>query len=360
VRLVDQVELPLLGEEPHQPAAIGVTRAGARARHLEGLRNTLLQKIAAARAKQERLVAELRRAGGTLLALVEPLMQERRALEGQIHDLFRAILQTKGRSKRALRSLRGAYEQLQREGFITPLAPGDGADGLPESGDAGRSDDGFGPDTGAPETAVRPAGAGELRSLFRRLAEALHPDRATDDASRVARTEVMKEVTAAYHAGDYSRLLALELEAATSASPAVTPRGIEAAEQLCAAIERSIAELRHELREVEHATRAERRSPQYQLIQDLKRFGAKEAFVEQARAELDSLRGVRDFVQSFVDGKVSLDEFLQGPTSARDDDPWNEEVEDDLMLAMALLADEIVPRPRRASGRKAAPRRRRR
>ena len=52
---------------------------------------------------------------------------------------------------------------------------------------------------------------GALRTLYRQLASALHPDRAADAADRDRKTTLMKEVNAAYERKDLTALLRLQL-----------------------------------------------------------------------------------------------------------------------------------------------------
>ena len=51
-----------------------------------------------------------------------------------------------------------------------------------------------------------------VREVFRKLASELHPDRATDDADRSARTAMMQRVNRAYEANNLLALLELQLE----------------------------------------------------------------------------------------------------------------------------------------------------
>lgn len=51
-----------------------------------------------------------------------------------------------------------------------------------------------------------------VREVYRKLVSALHPDRADDDADRVARTALMQRVNRAYGARDLLALFALQLE----------------------------------------------------------------------------------------------------------------------------------------------------
>jgi hypothetical protein len=52
-----------------------------------------------------------------------------------------------------------------------------------------------------------------IRTLFRQLASALHPDREPDEAERLRKTALMSEVNAAYEKNDLTTLLRLQMQA---------------------------------------------------------------------------------------------------------------------------------------------------
>lgn len=60
--------------------------------------------------------------------------------------------------------------------------------------------------------AVRDAMSQSVRSVFRKLASALHPDREPDPALRERKTALMQQANAAYEANDLLMLLSLQLE----------------------------------------------------------------------------------------------------------------------------------------------------
>lgn len=176
-------------------------------------------------------------------------------------------------------------------------------------------------------TARRPvnqAGAQSLRGLFYRLADALHPDKVQDEGDKAQRTEVMKELTQAYQAGDLARLIELERawllgvrgeaqrEAATDTA---TP------ELRCAELENRNRALRQQLEEEKAALRALRRSPQGEFLAELRRMApGKTGAVDPLDAWLDALRQQRDglaellsFVRSYCDGQIDIDTFQRGP-----------------------------------------------
>ncbi|MBI4998645.1 MAG: J domain-containing protein [Rhodocyclales bacterium] len=57
------------------------------------------------------------------------------------------------------------------------------------------------------ETSRPFAPSGDLKKLFRRLAQKIHPDRADNESDRVWRTQLMSEANRAYQAGDQAALL---------------------------------------------------------------------------------------------------------------------------------------------------------
>ncbi|HMS27037.1 MAG TPA: hypothetical protein PKC80_06650 [Burkholderiaceae bacterium] len=62
-----------------------------------------------------------------------------------------------------------------------------------------------------------------MRTMYRKLASALHPDRASDEAERVRKTALMGQVNAAHDAKDLLSLLHLQLQTQLQAQPSETP-----------------------------------------------------------------------------------------------------------------------------------------
>ncbi|MBM3397407.1 MAG: J domain-containing protein [Betaproteobacteria bacterium] len=61
-----------------------------------------------------------------------------------------------------------------------------------------------------------------IRTVFRQLVSALHPDREPDEPERLRKTALMSEVNAAYEKNDLSTLLRLQLQVAQAQSPSST------------------------------------------------------------------------------------------------------------------------------------------
>ncbi|MBT9597614.1 MAG: J domain-containing protein [Vitreoscilla sp.] len=86
-----------------------------------------------------------------------------------------------------------------------------------------------------------------LREVYRKLATALHPDRATDEADRVVRTGRMQRVNQAYEAGDLLALLALQLEIEQVDAAHVARITSERAHQLNRLLAEQLDELKAEI-----------------------------------------------------------------------------------------------------------------
>jgi hypothetical protein len=162
----------------------------------------------------------------------------------------------------------------------------------------------------------------------------------------------MKQVTVAYHDGDFARLVEIERTWARSGGVAATDHDAEI-DQRFAALVRANDELRKQLRTIDRELRALRRSGDARLARDLRRdreAGETPCVTGDLDDELATLRRVHDFVRRFRDGEMSLAEFLDGPDA--DDD------EEILEIADAL-AQLVMASRRRGNGGSSKPRRRR-
>jgi hypothetical protein len=254
------------------------------------------------------------------------------------------------------------YDELQSGGVISPAPDAiddDVLDWLQDDPEPG-SHDGHHPSPGSPDSAAaakRPAAksASSLRDIFRRLAVAIHPDRSQTDEDRDHRTEAMKEVTRAYQDGDLARLL--ELENAWLAEEKAPVATHDETERRCANLERTNRELKKQLREIESELRELKSSLPVLAADHLGLRGKDsadrvETLIAETKVSVDGLHQLRDFARSFVDGKITLDEFMVGP----DGGAGRAEDDDDMDLADldAFLDDifsEVDRTPKRRSGR---------
>jgi predicted nucleic acid-binding Zn-ribbon protein len=296
---------------------------------------------------------------------MRPLMEQVQKVEQEIHQLFATLL-AKGRLKvKERRLVREVYDELQSGGTISPARDTIDEDVLDWLQDDPEPDshDEHHPSPGSPDSvaaAKRPAAksASSLRDIFRRLAVAIHPDRSQTDEDRHHRTEAMKEVTRAYQDGDLARLL--ELENAWLAEEKTPVATHDETERRCANLERTNHELKKQLRELESELRELKNSLPVLAADHLGLRGKHSAtrvedLIAETKVGIDGLGELRDFVRSFVDGKITLDQFMVGPDggarSAEEDD------HDDMDLAdLDAFLDDIFGQvgrtPKRRSGRR--------
>jgi hypothetical protein len=288
------------------------------------------------------------------LARSAPLIDEAMELARGISQAFETMLGDPKRSKTQRKKIGEVRRLLVQLGVIEAPAsevPGSDAEavGFDAGGGEGPGADvgGGGGDVppGAVVAAPRARGASEdvTKALFKKLAEASHPDKATDEAERVRRTELMKRLTVAYRTGDLAALVELERAVATGApiSAATTDDELAVLLRVNTALRKQVRALDGELRRA--------RGNNAQL----------DATSAAARETVEQYRTVHEFVMRFRDGKMSLDEFLKGPPLGPEDDDETDEMRELAELVEAgvfaevfdLLDELAAPRPRRSRRR---------
>ncbi len=347
---MNQTNLPIGNRAaPAGTASLDLTGPSLRLRAAMDEHDKLLAKVARRRRDLDRLETGIRSAMTVVASRMAPLAEEGQRLDQEVHAMFEALLSAK-RPQRARKEIRRVYLELQETGALSSRDEVEG--GVPD-GD-GTSDGmpfGFGDDDSTvaeAQSAPKPQDRGVLRDLYRRLVEALHPDKVQDEADKAHRTEVMKDVTVAYRESDFARLV--EIERAWAAAP-VPVAGEDDVERRHAALVAANLELRKQLRALERQLRLLRRSPEGQLAKDMDRRrqsgrdAAVASIVEEAESDLNQLREVHAFVSAFRDGKMSLAEFIEVPWCADDAD---DDIDlDEVLVAFMGFAGEVSEMNRR-------------
>ena len=299
----------------------------------------LLAKIKQKKAERTRLLAGIDEAMSIGQREGLPLTGELLAMDRQIHALFAELLARKKQPRKTLKIVREVYSFLQATEQISPswfAAEESGEPGEPEWESWPPQGDSYQQEGESAKEEIPPwaqggvtakrggegSGTGSLRGLFHRLASALHPDKVQDDESKAERTEVMKELTQAYQAGDLARLIELEriwlLSMETETLSASSTQRDEMDER-CAQLDARNFALRLQLEEEKSALRELRRSPQACFLADMKRMAKgsnqspAEAWVESLRQQREDLRQLVQFVCSYRDGQIDIDTFHRGP-----------------------------------------------
>ena len=98
---------------------------------------------------------------------------------------------------------------------------------------------------------------GALRTLYRQLASALHPDREQDPQEQIRKTALMKDANAAYERRDLLALLQLQLQADLADADHVATMAQEKLSALTALVKERVAVLNDELQMLQHQAMVE-------------------------------------------------------------------------------------------------------
>jgi hypothetical protein len=300
------------------PEALTLRHSPARQRLLTAEREheRLLNEIRKKKLARDACECSARDAARALDARLGPLREALCSAVAEVQAIFASLLGPESRlSRRDQARVRRAYGQLLPE-----PDPRDEAEREPCAGSSGKHG-AHEPDAGYSAPKPKDSGPCLLRSLFRKLALALHPDKVQDPTERATLTSVMKEVTRAYELGDVARLVELERSWLAAAVPCEPEQDIERSTQ---ALLQANQELRCQLR----ALSAELKSLRDALAvavgpqrgaRGRGAEGAEDWMLSELERELTEMKLLRDFARAFLNGDLSLEEFLLGPPSPLDE-----------------------------------------
>jgi hypothetical protein len=274
----------------------------------------------------------------------------------ELHEIFGVLLSPKSRLSRSDRAALQRFYRHVLGGWPAPEPD----EPTPEEREASEGapppfDEGAGanqPREHASAHKPSEGNTGLLRALYKKLAVALHPDRARDPKESARLTAVMKEVTRAYAEEDLAKLVELDRSWLVQNSEGDAAGDLE---RRAAALVEANRELRRQLRaltarlrELEDVlpgvARRGKRPP------DAAEIAA--ATLQALERELGDLERMRDAARDLFEGRSSVFEFLRGPRSPADtldplDDSFNQMFEE-LLEGMAERARTDVRRkPRR-------------
>ena len=335
-----------------------LAQPGERATALGRERDRMLKEIARRRKELGRAEDEIDAASEQFHSTVGPFIEQQSSIEREIHALFAVLLAPGRLTKRKHAQVRNVYTGLQQAGLIEPNfaeRPDEDEKFGNDDGDVDSFDEGFG-GGGRPrdaESASKPPDDGDhrvLRTLFKRLVVALHPDRVRHEDEKAWRTAAMKDVTRAYETGDLARMIELGARLSEGSPFTRNPKDPELAVET---LERTVVELKVQLRELLDELRQLRRSERFRAAKDLERVakvgGDPFAMLKkEEQARLDDLLAARDFVAAFHAGKMSWSAFLDGPSFPSD----AVEAEDITEMLEHLLDEISSPRPARRRNRR--------
>lgn len=373
------------------PRAADSTSTEASATSLVVHRSPQQQRLVALQKEHERLLRDIAKKKQALQSMealaselmtaffngLDPLRAEMETLVRQLRRAFETLLGEDSRlNRRDQAKLRSVYadilESLPPELLMATQPPaGPGASSPDDDEDSsfdfewdeepseprGRSWQGGAPGPAGGEagySAPKPneAQSGTLRTLFRRLATLLHPDKVQDEAEKAERTTVMKDLTSAYEAGDLARLVELERLHMASTPRDEDPDAVTSRVQQLTEANR---ELRRQLRALAEERKAVRDSLPFTLDlrakSRLRERGMQqlESIMQGVQAELEDMRTLHDAVERLAGGKIGLREFLASLSLSQE--PELSSMMDDLIEEFLDTFGDFQPRsrPRRGS-----------
>jgi hypothetical protein len=274
-----------------------------------------------------------------MMADVSPIMMKMRQVDDEIHQIFQKIFTTRKMGKQTARMVKDVYMMLQASNSITfnPTAFGDEEEGASfnpfgtdEEDEAEEEFRGFGqqkPEEGHARQSDREE-TRQLRQVFLRLATVFHPDKVLDEEQSAEYAEVMKEVNLAYQRGDLARLLAIEKQYELGAT--IDRSNADDLTLRCEQLERENQLLQEQKQSLQSELRNMKSSTvgmglgDYQQMQKMGLHPI-DTLVEQAQEELEATTVLRDFVQAFLDKKITVAEFRRGPQREQDFEDFLEE-----------------------------------
>ncbi len=201
-------------------------------------------------------------------------------------------------------------------------------------------------------TATKPHEASDslLRTLFRKLAVALHPDKVQKVSQKDERTRIMKEVTRAYETSDLAKLLELD-RIWLGGSPTSTDP--EFATRIEDSLDTSNRDLRKQLRTLTEELKDLKRSVPGMIRVPGRRgppVSEADLVVSDMTRAFGLLSQIREFAVRFKQGSIPLATFLRGP-NIEPDLLGDDESEFDEVLESMIR--EVVEAPRaRAKGKR--------
>ena len=168
----------------------------------------------------------------------------------------------------------------------------------------------------------------KIRQLYLRLAEIFHPDKVADEADREYCTEVMKEINEAYQSGDLAKLLAIEKQ--QELGEIINRDSSDDVMRRCAKVESENSFLKNQLENLKQQLRSTKNTQQGAMTTEFKRMKKHGVDpIEIAMSELETQLGVFEKVQQFVsdfrDRRITIKDFLKGPSQIMQPQELSEE-----------------------------------
>ena len=294
----------------------------------------LLKQIKRKRTEVNNFVNQMRSLALELFEKTAPISQKAINLDQEIHDLFEEILTERKLGKKSREQIEEIYQMLQAIGLISyrmeheqEEEQGEEFDELFEFDQEEMNQ--FQSESRKYYQQPREEKQQDLeanktkemsknvRHLFLKLAEKFHPDKVTDPETQTRHTEIMKELNRAYQEGDLATLL--EIEKNNQVEEILLADNEDEQTRKCNRLAKDNAILKEQYEHLKLELRLAKNTPEGEMVKNYRR--AKKEGIDMIsemitvlEKELEALVKIRDFVLQFKNKKISIKDFLKGPT----------------------------------------------
>lgn len=344
----------IMATKKTKPAAKGnseltLSSFHARFEELEKDHQWLLKQIKRKRSELTNFLEQMRSIAVEIVQRSRPFHEKMIELDREIHAIFEEIFTTRKFGKESRKKIEKVYRMLQMMGAISSKGGEDeedleedsteedlfGKDFEDESDFKSRfNSDSFNEEDNVPPNHDNSNGDDDLKQMrrtFLRLAATFHPDKVGNNENQQDYEEVMKEVNRAYEEGDMARLLEIERQYELDKSINIENASTSEIERKCNRLEMDNKLLKNQYENIKSELRWMRQTQEGEMVKEYRSlvregFDPIEVIVSTAENQIKQVEQIRDFVANFRDQKITIKDFLKGPSFGRQ--PTEEELQE--------------------------------
>jgi hypothetical protein len=319
-------------------ADLGLSDLRVRLNFLDKENEKILKQIEKSRTELNNLNSSIEEIGIQLAKRSAPFRQKMLELDSQIHEVFKQIFTGRKLGKKSRQDIETIYCHLQADGIISPNHYSLGSEtfevNAPNSDEPDwenyekRSTRGFREDFAEDFSKPDREELKKIRQIFLRLAEVFHPDKVADEAQREYCTEVMKEINQAYQNGDLAKLLAIEKQ--QELGQVINYDSADDLTRQCTKVEAENTFLKDQLGNLKRQLRLTKNTQQGSIIAEFKKITKLGGdpigqVLGQIEDQIEVIDQLYKFAVDFRDRRITIKEFLKGPSAFRMQDDLSEE-----------------------------------
>lgn len=319
----------------------------------------LLKQIKRKKTEVNNFVKQMRTVALEMFEKTAPVYQKASKLDQEIHNLFAEIFATRKFGKKTRKQVESIYDLLQTIGLISYRKKDQDDEAEEEELDqlfefdpeemnefeeqARKYYQEYQQETQETiEVNKNQEISKNVRHIFLKLAEKFHPDKVTDSETQRRHTEIMKELNRAYQEGDLASLL--EIEKNHQVAEILLADNQDEQTRKCDRLAQDNAILKEQYEQLKLELRLAKNTPEGEMVKDYRRAKREgidliSEMIKVLEQDLEGLSKIKDFVWQFKQKKISIKEFLQGPTlgqkmSKKEQEEIMEEILAELILGL--------------------------